>query len=485
MFQKENQLQKTMSSSNVSTAFNPNFRLGMCEQALSKSKFDIFRDGVDRDINDAKKPGVSVRRDFLNIVPDNELDIFKFGIYDCSAFMPVKKAKSLFLSSAIRETYENFDPELYQSFSDPTCVIRNMIWGKFRKNFGDWCSGHSTRVFEENRKRDQEYHEMLRNASIKRQQKVDQEISRLGGVDRYNQRMIEQRRAADLAERETNLRQEKAFQDWLASSEAKMWTVPIPDSSVQNFFGSTFYSQSGVVFMYVNKTADFSRILRDLLANSHGKIMAVTCKLFWNSYEAYSYPAPYVVSGTNVMSLTGSAVLSVGMNIDVVGVHYDTINDKVYIVTKTTTTVFRSLPEPFAKTFRARNPSLKHTSTMRILRDAKAISEISVYHDNTVYKFVPRLGATYPDVASIFTPKSVRDVKTKTDIRIADLQKKEDQRIAEMKARGKSRTPNPDAKPFNPSPSVDEKARKLTELFNLLTAGVINEQEFTMLKNRI
>lgn len=477
------------SFSGAETTFDPSFKLDMCESALSKDKFNVFRDGVDRDIEDAKKPGLSILTDFLCRVPATELDIYKFGVVECPRNLSVKKAKSYYLALAIRNTYEVFDHKRYQAFSEPVGVIRNMIWGRFRSSFKNWSNTHNTHLHEENHKKQLELQEILRNASIKRQQKVDQEISRLGGVDQYNKRMVSQRYAADHTERETNLRQEKSFQDWLASPEAKKWTEPIPDSSVVSFYGSSYYGTRSLTHMYVDSTADFRQVLRDLAANSHGKTIGVRCKMFWNSSEAYSYPASYIVSGSTVMPLTGGQVLSMGTNIDVVGIHNDLANNKVYIVTRNVATVHRSLPDLFAKNFRARNPSLNHTSQIRVLHNTKAISELSVYYDNNVYRFVPRIGSQYPNVKSIFTPKSIRDAKTKTDTRVAELQRKEAERIAEMKSRGKEKKEmSKEAQSSGQSSSGSgdsEKDRKLAELVNLLFTGVLSQDEFKMLKGRL
>ena len=440
---------------------------------INSTKVDKFLEAVTRD----KLELGNSEADFLNAV---NKDILNKEYPKPTKETALDKASYLLLRQAIQESFNKFDVDLYDSFPNPTGVIRMMVWGRFRALQRDWVTIRDQYVNEKDKAAAIKLQEQRRLASIKKSQKIEEEKLKLGNGDietgniLWNERKVKQMAEANSNERETNLTQEKAWNDWLMSDEAKQHNTPMKDISPTQF--GSFYTRpygKGEELRFPTHERMAEALLT--LANSpNAKNISIRATLDWNKNESFAYPSTFVHTGEKLTQLTGTPDILRGHSCNLVGIMKE--GDLIFGVTDRTYIVHRLLPEQFHKNFRARNPFTHVTSNMRALRPLnKSLDRCSIMFRDSSGKifqtiFTIRAGAQVPDISVVTTSKTLINAQQESKQRL-QIKKNEAQN------RAKEQREKNHAYSRKNTQKID-----LASLIELYQKGMINEKEFSKMK---
>ena len=347
------------------------------------------------------------------------------------------------LRRAIQHVYKTLNISRYNSFADPQRVIEIMSWGRFRHYEREWRSAYNTRVSlgrQVKKAADKVMHEQ---ASLKKSQKIEALIDNMG-LDKWNKKKAEDTAIANARVRDTSLRQEKEYADWLESSHGQSFLLPFTDGSTTSFSTSNSTTTTGTratTHLRVADRAGLVKVLKDLASNPASGNIRVTCTLDWDKLKPFTYPNTFVIMNTGLSKLTGPGDIVPGHKVQIIGLAL--FSGKDYAVTKQSATTHRLLPERFHKTFRARNPFTKVSTKMNVMRPLEhsiyrlTLETMSVVNQVTATTTVSiRAGADEPDLTVVFANGALKKAREDSAARITEMEALRSKKIANAKAKG-------------------------------------------------
>ena len=465
-----------------------------------KHKTDVFLAGVKLDISSYECP----KRHCLNIrvsrsqlegdtitlptVIRDETDAVVSIVPFCTEFATRKC-----LARAVQMAYRKFDVNKYLESLNPTGIITKITWKIFRENQSIWRKDYDELTSRLSYKKNMIIDEERRISSIKKAQKLDEEILKLGNGDRdiglkkWNNRKALQTKVANNKEVVASYRMMNEFNDWLVSDDGLSYNKPFVDTSLCQFNRTVLSSDNNsciVSSLKVPNQKIFLDVLNELASNSEAESLIVEVELRWNPNEAHSYPYTKIRGEDGIVKLSGCPDIGEGERFRLFGI--ETSGNSVYGTTSECRNVHRLLPARFHKTFRGKNPFKTTVTTMRVIRvlDKSIYSAIvkRLNPDGTIATnttITMRIGADKPDLSVIFLSSEIVKVRNEMSLMINKKGDEIKSRVENERCKGRYSKNRPSS--LSNSTLIDE----LQILSKMFKDKLLTQDEFSKSKSML